>query len=383
MKINKTIRLGASLVMVGAMLAACSDSKDDPSGPTDDGTTHVVGIKTNVILNTKASLVTDFANNDAMNIFVKSWGAIDADDVTGYTGVKAVNQGGNWTLTPEVRIAQGTNYFLYAVYPYNAANTNPRAVPVNVNEQVDVLYSGNYVPVSYTTHTVTLNMKHALTMMAFNVKKEGYSGDGLVTSVALSNETHIATKGTLNISTGAFTATEYGVVKGTVNAVAGANGISGVLPGLWVAPFSTLNTGTTIKAVFTIDGKDYTCELPEVSANRGWQYVFHLILTSNGLAVDASATEEYQLDMADDQFGQLDGYGVLKVGMSGGTFNFPTFTGDNVFGNVRAGATSVNYTPGGSVELTGAETVVVETWNSTGFSLPSLENVERIDLSAY
>jgi hypothetical protein len=36
-----------------------------------------------------------------------------------------------------------------------------------------------------------------------------------------------------------------------------------------------------------------------------------------------------------------------------------------------------------TLTATGSKTVSVETWNSTGFEISSLENIDGIDISAY
>lgn len=382
MKSIKNIYIAAAVALAGGMLASCSSSKDEPSNPGGSGDGQLVTIRTNIVINTKSALIKEFGDGQAMNVYAKAYGAIDAADLV--TGVKATRQSGNWTMSPEVRVKEGQNVFLYAFYPYNSANTDPTKIPVDINTQTDYLYSGNYVPASFTTHTVTLNMKHAQSMIAFNVKKEGYGGEGHITSIKLSSDKYIVTNGTLNVTSGAIAATGHGSIAAQVSATAGAQGISGVLPAIWAAPFNTLNTGATVTAVITIDGKEYSIALPEVSAQRGWQYIFHCVLTKNGLAVVPEATEQYALDMSDDEFSQLTGYGVVKFAHKGGAdFQFPSFDGNNIFGNVVVNDKSYNYSEGSTATVEKAGDITVETWNSTGFHLGSINKVDRIDLSGY
>ena len=61
-------------------------------------------------------------------------------------------------------------------------------------------------------------------------------------------------------------------------------------------------------------------------------------------------------------------------------------TGDNVFGNVIWGdgiTESYSTEAEHSYSADGKKTVVIETWNSTGFELKNMVNVEEIDLSQY
>lgn len=80
------------------------------------------------------------------------------------------------------------NAFLYAVSPYDASITSIKQVPVDVNKQVDVLYSGSSVPASVTTNSVRLNMKHALALASFNIVPVNYNGTGTLTSLKISGE---------------------------------------------------------------------------------------------------------------------------------------------------------------------------------------------------
>lgn len=368
--------------MMSLAAASCSD-KDDPGSQGGSGNGVEIGIKTNVTLNTKTALIENLESGHEMNVWI---------DVTSETGailssdqVKATNNGDTWTLSKSVRLDKGQTADVYAVYPYSESNTNREAVPVNVASQEDVLYSGSASYASYTSNVVTLNMKHALSMIAVNIKKEGYKGNGVISKIKISEPSLVALKGTLNVTSGKITPTEFGELAVDVNATIGDGGINGVLPGMWVIPFSSKDH-EAVKATITIDGKDYSVELPEVRMSTGWQYVFHAVLTANGLVFVPDATEEYALNKSDDEIGNLAGHGVITFTYSGREFAFPSFSGDNIFGNIKADDGSrANYKIGGSLKLSSdaSQKVVVETWNSTGFTLDNIEGIDAIDLSQY
>lgn len=373
---NKYIFGALALVM----LASCSDKKDDPK---PSGDTVTVTFTTNVTINTKADLIKELTEGQEMNAYVKAFGSIDAQDLV--SNVKAVNKAGTWNMTPEVKINKDQNAFIYAAYPYNEAATDPKAIPVDVTKQADVLYSGQFVPASFTTNHVKLNMKHALSMVALNIKKEGYSGEGLITGIAIEGKNIIATKGTMNVSSGKITPTEYGKLSVTgMKYVAGNDGISGALPAIWAIPF-TVNDISDATVTVTIDGKEYKAGLPAIDMHTGWQYVFRAVLTQNGLVFVPNGVEEYALNRADDEMGPLEGYGVLNFNFSGTDFLFPAFTGDGIFGNVKTGSgKTVNFSIGGSLTgLSGNEVITVETWNTTGFEIRSFEGIDAIDMSGY
>ena len=140
-KIYENCVLGAVVLLTAMTVTACGGGKEDNPdrpGPAPDDKSVAVGITTEVI--TKAPVVLEFDDGDAMNVWAKTYGRIDAPDIV--DNVKASRASGKWTLAPEVRIQQGQNAFLYAVAPFSSANTDPAAIPVNITDQVDLLYSG-------------------------------------------------------------------------------------------------------------------------------------------------------------------------------------------------------------------------------------------------
>jgi len=383
MKFNKNIYVW-SILALGAMLSACSD-KDEPGagGSTDDSEGVEIGIKTAVKLNTKTALIEDLTDGHQMNVF------IDVTEESGapYKNVatKATNKGGTWALDETVRLVKGRTAEVVAIYPWVEGITDYTAYPIDVTTQADVLYSGKGAFASHTSNVVTLNMKHALSMLSINVKTMNYSGQGVISNIKIEQPTLIATKGKLNAGSGKIEATDFGPLSAKVDAAATTDGISGALPGMWVIPFVSKDADP-VKATITIDGKDYNVELPEVTMFSGWQYVFQAVLSNNGLVFLPTATEEYALNMTDDEFANLEGFGLLKITFAGSTFEFPVFTGDNVFGNIKAAdGSSANYSLGGSLKLsnTSAQAIEIETWGSTGFEISSMEGVEEIDLSQY
>lgn len=384
MKLYRNFGVMSLAVLAAASLAACSDKNDDPtpSGPSDGEGTEI-GIKTEVKLNQKTAYIEDLKDGNEMNVWIEVTGSTGATEST--NDVHAVNKGGQWTLDPAVRIVKGQTADIYAFYPYSADNKDRTAIPVDANTQIDYLYSGTAVYASATSNVATLSMKHAMTMVSFNIKKEGYQGEGLITDIKIEGAGVVPSKGTLNVTNGRVTATEYGAVSAKVNATVGTDGISGALPGLWAIPFQTKDKDP-VTATITIDGKEYTAILPETVMNSGWQYAFRGILTSAGLVLIPGSIDEFQLDFTDDEIAPVEGRGVIEFKYSGSNFLFPVFEGENVFGNILSSDGSrCNYTAGGSLELTGSgvKTVTVETWNSTGFQMSGFEGIDEIDLSQY
>lgn len=384
MKIYRNLGVLSLIALTTATLAGCSDKNDEPNdGNTPSGEGTEIGIKTEVKLNQKTAYIEDLTDGNEMNVWMEVTGSTGA--VEGTYDVHAVNKGGQWTLDPTVRIVKGQTADIYAFYPYSAENKDRKAVPVDATKQIDYLYSGAAVYASATSNVATLNMKHAMTMVSFNIKKDGYSGEGLLTDVKIEGAGVVPSKGTIDVTNGKVTATEYGAVSAKVTATIGADGISGALPGLWAIPFQTKDKDP-VTVTLTIDGKEYAATLPETVMNSGWQYAFRGILTNAGLAFIPGSIDEFQLDFTDDEIAPTEGRGVILFTFTGNQFQFPVFEGENVFGNILSSDGSrCNYSAGGSLELTGsgAKTITVETWNSTAFQVTGFEEIDEIDLSQY
>ena len=144
-----------------AALASCGESKDDgPGQGSTDPNSVAITITTEVF--TKADVTIEHKDGDAMNIYAKQYNSVEAADLV--SGVKATMNAGKWTTSPEVRLSKGQVAFLYAVSPYDASYTNPKQIPVKLDKQVDLLYSGAAAPASFTSNTVKLTLRHALTL---------------------------------------------------------------------------------------------------------------------------------------------------------------------------------------------------------------------------
>lgn len=361
------------------MLSSCgSDSAGEPEPAPSDGDVTVT-ITTEIL--TTANVTTAFANGDAMNVFPKTYGKIDAPNRV--DNVKATLSGANWSMVPEVKISKGENAFIYAVAPYNAAYTDATAIPVDISQQIDLLYSGSYVPVSYTTHNAKLVMKHALSLVSFNISSQGYSGNGNLTNMKISGD-NVYTKGTMSIDNGKIIGTAKDAFALNVNKTINDAGWSDDLPRMWQIPFSTkINK---VNLTLTIDGKVYDVSFPEVEMKSGFQYIFRMILTDYGIEFIPGAVETISLNQTDDTMSALAGYGVLTIKHTGNTIMAPAFTGDDVFGTITWGdGMSSSYSPNAThnYSVSGDKEIVIESWNSTGFELEKLTGIETIDLTSY
>ena len=385
MKFSKYLYIAGLVALGSTVVTSCSDSKENDPGSNSGNNTpseKALRLSTNVL--TEAQVTTELGEAATMNVFVKTGSSLSSVDYK--QGVKATYQNGDWSLSPSVEFTDQNNaLFVFAVSPFKASGSfDPLRYPVDVTEQVDVLYSGSAAAANYTQGITTarLTMKHALAMATFNISKSSYVGEGKLTALSVNGES-VFTEGDLDISTGNITGTNRKAFSVAFDKTIDAAGWKSDLPSMWLIPTSTKAAEATLSA--TIDGKTYEVTFPQVDIRGGFQTIFHLILSPNGLVFRPDQTETVSLNQGTDdpQLAQL--YGQLVFKVNAAEFKFPSFTGDNVFGNIVAGSTMLNYAIGGKVLLSAGTTtdVVVETWNSTGFSLDSLEGIESIDISQY
>lgn len=370
------------------LVTACSGDSSDGGGttPVTPPTSDVkVAIVTEI--ETRAVAKKVYANGDQMNVWAKTYGSSAADDIV--KNIKAQYNGSAWSLTPDVFLDQTKvkNAFIYALYPYASdfAST-PGKLNIDVTKQEDILYSGSYVPVTYTTNTAKLKMKHALSLASFNIAKDGYTGAGKLQKLTLYGDS-IYTKGVMSVENGKVAGKEKGEVSSAFDKTIEKTGWKTDVPRLWVIPlpFNTKVTKAYLKAV--IDGKEYTSTLPEVEMRIGFMYLFHLVLTDNGLEFIPDQTTSVSMNEESDEVGALEGHAILKLTHQGkGELSSFFILGDNVFGTVKwDGNNGETYTNGAShiYETDGTHAVFTETWNSIGFELRNLKGIQAVDISQY
>ncbi len=366
-----------------AALASCGESKDDgPGRGSTDPNSVAITITTEVF--TKADVTIEHKDGDAMNIYAKQYNSVEAADLV--SGVKATMNAGKWTTSPEVRLSKGQVAFLYAVSPYDASYTNPKQIPVKLDKQVDLLYSGAAAPASFTSNTVKLTLRHALTLASFNIARQGYTGAGRVSQITIAGN-RVFSDGTLDVATGKITGTAKNTVSQTFNATIPENGFEKDFPSMWLIPFSTQNASEADATSFdiTIDGKSYHLQIPAADLNTGYQTIFHLVLTANSLQFIPSRTQQISLNQDTDTFEQPEGYGLVRFTVEGENWEQPLFLGSDVFGSILwdndmatyDGKTALQFATGGT------HTVSAETWNSTGFEINSMAGVSEIELADY
>lgn len=376
-----------SYILAGAVavaMAACSDKDkvkyDDLTPDTSSTTESEVTISTATIQTKKAVL--EFKSDDKMSVFAKSGRLLSSSNIV--DDIVATNDGSKWTLEPKVILNESqTTAYIYAVSPYAVEYTDIQKIPVDLSKQVDLMYSGSFVAASVSSPSVRLTMKHALSLLSFNIAAVNYSGAGKVTSIAVDGDIFY-TAATMDASTGEITdlkANNTAITK-DISTTVQSNGWNTDVPGIWALPFNTKTGDVTLTA--TIDGKEYKAIIPEVEVNQGWQYIFRLALTNNGLEFDPTRTETISLNVVTDNDVQFNGYGSITLTASGASLTTPLLSGDGVFGTLATPSGSQAYSSSMTIDgLSSGAEVTLESWNSDGFKIDNIEGIGTIDISQY
>lgn len=370
MKTLKSIKI-ISLALAVVFNACSSDEKEEPQSSSAQ-----LSISTSI--QTKA-VVTEFAAGDKMNLYLKNESSITSADKV--SDISASYENNKWNISPSVELKEGETSYLFAFYPYATNLTKPEAIPVDISAQTDYLYSGGAISVSYSSPQGFLKMQHASSILAFNISKGKYEGSGELTSIKVAD---IPAKGTLNIASGVISNMEKGDYTITANKHIEDTEWIKELPQMFCFPFQS--SGQDIAVTFLIDGKAHSISLPKMNIETGMKYIFHLVVTHNGMIILPDLTEKISLNK-DGAPLQLGEYSKLRIDYFGKSISVPILSGrDNVTGVV---CWEDNVTEAYSSTLThtysteAVHSVAIESWGTSQMEITDLVNVETIDLSDF
>ncbi|MBP1616034.1 MAG: hypothetical protein H6Q13_3482 [Bacteroidetes bacterium] len=162
---------------------------------------------------------------------------------------------------------------VYAYFPYDKANTNLAAIPVGISAQNDVLFGTAIV--SKAAPDANFAMKHALSLVRVVIKKNDYTGAGVINSVTWNN---ISTTATMDCTTGNLA--NMGTT-GTLQAGGGYTLDDSKDPVAIEAIVLPVTSAKGISLVVNVDGKLRTYNISEThSFEQGKAYTYTLLLTS-------------------------------------------------------------------------------------------------------
>ena len=269
-----------SMLITASVFTSCdkndsSIQNDLPGSEEKQAVNLSVGINKSRTKLTR-SVMNDFPEGSEIGIFATTGALGDHyDGETDNANVKAAYISGAWSCEPAIFLSNNKAK-LFAYYPYNAADNDGTAIPVEHTSQTDYLYGTHpESTVNNGSPNVRLNMNHALALLQFKLSKLNYTGAARLTKIEIANaagKTVLYSKGTLDISTGAITNTsgenESAVIENenlqTISETVPAD--ENVFPKVMVLPVN-ITAGDDVEMRFTIDGKVYTSK---VSASTVW-----------------------------------------------------------------------------------------------------------------
>lgn len=276
---RKTIFFAAALAF---MVSACNQPDKTPVQFDDLGQLKV-NVRTNA--QTKALIETSaLENGSELGISVLEAGDADYDGFANYKNVKltASASGSSQVWTPAFDVLLSTTEgTLYAYYPYSAAVTDIKAVPVETTSQTDYMY-GTPVPGLFNKNaSADVILNHALAAVRFNVVKGSFSGTGQVTDIAVNGQ-QIANKATMNSLTGVLAAFEGNNERINPAFAPFVLSAGGEKKDIIIIPTGTEGVMTIS---MTIDGYEIQAQTPAMDFAEGTISEFDLTVNSQSLAI--------------------------------------------------------------------------------------------------
>lgn len=225
--------------------------------------------------------VSDFSENDSIGIFVQKTDGKIYNDCDCSQNAKAIYESGKWTILQNIRIGADTGN-VFAYYPYSTEVVDYKNIPVKVETQTDYLYSDKS-SVNANQPKASLLMKHAMSLVSFQISRNNYPGTGVVSHIEI---TGVPGTGMLDISTGDITS-------GTIKSFSHECNIT-----LSAAPvtidFITIPCSADgVTAVFTVDGKAYTYKFPPSALEKGKTNIYSLSLNYTELLQTGSSVSPW------------------------------------------------------------------------------------------
>ena len=308
---ESAIILLAVLTFVG-----CSKSEEFQHNPDSALQIESVSGISPFALTTKAVITgntlpdSDAATGIGIFVTASDGGAYDGHD-KGYTNVNFANSGSGWSTATPVYLSD-TQGKLYGYFPHNADATDLRAIPVQSSlNGTDYLYAETQT-VNHSNKTVSLQMNHALSCLHLTVKKgANFAADAPLSKITLTS-TAIDATGTMDLTTGAITASKKSGETGTVElATDGTITAEGIEKDILLVPADNSEGKKGISISLMIAGKPAGITLSGengLDIRSGIQNNVTLTIEDTGIKVSGVGVGEW--GEVDSQEVQVDGHRV-------------------------------------------------------------------------
>lgn len=295
----KTYILSCIILLLSFLLTSCNkDSVISQVGEEGRASLGIITQFTDSPVITRAA-ISNFPAGSQLGLYITS-----GDIQSPYCGlnsnmnVRALYNSGRWSLSPTIYLSSEPAV-IYAYYPYSSANLNGTSCPVNSDSQIDYLYGTHTTGQSAINNgnpVVNLTMRHALSLVQFNIKKSNYPGTGKLTKIEIANstgKTKLYNEGLLNIRSGSIIYTTGKNKAATISNDAGLYYLGETFPtnenqcpSVLVLPVNALDQDGEVVINFTIDSKVYTYRLPAGTIWRGGtKNIYSVTLNGSGLVI--------------------------------------------------------------------------------------------------
>ena len=294
---------GMMLLASALTIASCTNDDDIAQGGTRKALDVNVAVQD--VAGSRAMVFGQYlAANSEIGVSVVA----DADGgnydgiTTGYTNVayRATGESTSqtWAASDASKqiLLSGTAGKAIAYYPYTADVTDYTAIPVDIADQTDWMYSGEVGPLNDAAPSAEFVMNHALTALNVNfVRDAAYTGAGEVSVLTVTSD-GLATNGTFSAVDGAFASTTgagsaVSVIDAPFTLTSGASNQEN--PYMFV-PASAETKDFTVSA--TVDGKAYNVGVAMNEAFApGKMYKLNVKVTNTGLTVSQVTLSRFQL----------------------------------------------------------------------------------------
>ena len=284
MKKNIMILAAASMILG----CSCTNNVEELASSQNEGIMEM----STTIVNEAASRAgfaskTAFVNNDAMGLFMYkgAWGTAYPSSKTVKQNNKSTFAGTGWNIeTPYYLGAdKGT---VWAYFPYDAAVTDGKKIPVTNDNTKDYMYGSSKAEVSATSTQAYIEMHHAMSQFVIRMNASAdYQNARKLTSVVLKSKTSAKTffkSGTMDVTTGTITGTkDLTQLEWTPN----SNFSAGAQSDYCTTVFPRVAADGALAVELTLDGVKYTFDVPAIEWKKGFRYIYSFTMKGNSLVI--------------------------------------------------------------------------------------------------
>ena len=381
MRLTKTF---IAAVFGTAALCACTEDLTEM-----EASGNVLQVSTNVNATTKAIIEGQLGANQKIGISLLATDGSDYNGKTeGYKNVpynsELLTTGGvNWTAEKPIILSPATGT-AYAYYPYSAAVSDIKTIPVETASQTDYMYADPVEGLSSSFAKANFSLNHALCAVQINIKNDSYTqGPGNISRIAVSSA-ELATAASLNSMTG-----ELSVFSGKGGEIVDTNAftIGKEAHATTVMAVPTGGQGE-LSIKITLDGKNHRVRIPiQTPFVKGKRYILDILAKDKTapleiVSVDVKPWVEESLGDYPMEVGSYgpDDYAIEVMVADGTTFkhNVRAFTGTINWGDGSETTTHNNeYNPTHTFAKAGKYKVIA-TGKLTALSLDYLTKMNQI-----